>query len=267
MPPKRLRHEDYPSSKSISDSDSDSDSTSDNTSDSDSSQDTKRTKHTPSPLEHLPYEVLTKIFILSSNSQLPIVCRSISYMLYHCSNGIKVEWLLHRHKQSVQQALQASLNFPFVDRDLISRLDWLYQQQNSDKSVIPLTNVMIPTRFFSDAKSEEDSREFVCMLLERGASPIKPKGYPIIKSAQLGRLEMVKLLVTFGADPTVRQNMALRVCAARNNKTMVSYFLDELKVAPDSETLKACVQKGLWDMVTILMEHGAVPDMSTVNYA
>ncbi|KAL0074523.1 hypothetical protein F4703DRAFT_1892194 [Phycomyces blakesleeanus] len=249
-----------------SDSDSDSDSNSD--SDSDSSQSAKRARHTPSPLIHLPCEVLTKIFILSSNPQLPLVCRSISYMLYHCSNGIKLEWLMHRHKYSIQKALQASLNFPFVNPDLIFRFYHLYQQQNNDiNNVTLLTDVMIPTRLFSDAKPEDECLELTRLLLERGASPTKPKGYPVIKASQVGRLSMVKLLVAFGADPTVRQNMALRVSAARDNREIVSYFLDDLKVAPDSETLKACVQKGLWDMVTILMNHGAVPDMTTVNYA
>ncbi|KAI7867784.1 hypothetical protein BDF14DRAFT_1742787 [Spinellus fusiger] len=124
---------------------------------------------------------------------------------------------------------------------------------------------MMPIRLFS--LPEEQARPLLCYLLERGASVKKPKDYPIIKAAQLGHLSIVQLLVAFGVDVTVRQNMALRVSAARNNTDMVKYFLEDLKIVPDSDTLKVCVQKGLWNMVKLLMEHGAIPDMSTVNYA
>ncbi|ORZ08658.1 hypothetical protein BCR42DRAFT_424639 [Absidia repens] len=141
-------------------------------------------------------------------------------------------------------------------------------------TTIPYTKKKMPPHLFNNAASTEtadndndnDNDKMITLLLERGGSADKPKGYPLIKCAQLGRLDRVQQLVKYGANPTLRNNMALRVCAARNNMEMVLYFLDQLKVTPDSETLRACAQKKLWNMVQVLVDHGAVPDMNTVNF-
>ncbi|KAG0171073.1 hypothetical protein DFQ28_010552 [Apophysomyces sp. BC1034] len=220
----------------------------------------KRIKPTTSRMIFLPCEIITRIFILSSNPHLPVVCRNLMHMLYKCSETVKVEWLLHRHNQNIFEAFEEGLRFPFFDIQLLTHFDRLYQQRTLEQN-IPFTNKTIPRHLFSQTDTS-----LALQLLSRGGSPNKPQGYPLVKSAQLGRTDMVKCLIAHGADPMVRSNMALRVCAARNNRELVCYFLDELHVKPDSKTLEACVQKGLWDMVKILVDHGAVPDMSTINF-
>ncbi|KAI8071507.1 hypothetical protein BC940DRAFT_293033 [Gongronella butleri] len=118
----------------------------------------------------------------------------------------------------------------------------------------------------ASADMHEARNTLLAALLKRGASATRPNGYPLIKSAQLGDLAKVQLLVDHGADPAHRNNMALRICASRNNMPMARYFLETLHVQPDSDTLKTCAQKQLWEMVQLLMDHGAVPDMSTINF-
>ncbi|KAI9469124.1 MAG: hypothetical protein EXX96DRAFT_624027 [Benjaminiella poitrasii] len=216
----------------------------------------------PCGLFFLPFEIISSIFILSSNTHLPIVCRHLYNQLYYAPNFIKLRFLLYRSNNDIMKAFELAIRFSFFDMDLMDRFDKL------NGKPISYQDKKIPARLFlsKDDKNKSDSNDkIVIALLERGASPNRPKGYPLIKSAQLGRLDQVKLLVKYGADPTIRNNMALRVCAARNNRVMVEYFLDELKVKPDSETLKVCVHRNLWDMIQILVDHGAVPDMSTIN--
>ncbi|KAF7722492.1 hypothetical protein EC973_003112 [Apophysomyces ossiformis] len=219
----------------------------------------KRIKSATSQIIFLPCEIITYIFVLSSNPQLPLVCRNLMHMLYKCSETVKMEWLLHRYHYNIIKAFEEGLRFSFFDMQLLSHFDRLYQQRTLEPS-IPFTSKTIPGHLFARTDTS-----LAMELLSRGGSPNKPQGYPLVKSAQLGRTDMVKKLVGYGADPTIRSNMALRVCAARNNRELVRYFLDELHVKPDSKTLEACVQKGLWDMVKILVDYGAVPDMSTIN--
>ncbi|KAI9303399.1 hypothetical protein BJ944DRAFT_268483 [Cunninghamella echinulata] len=137
---------------------------------------------------------------------------------------------------------------------------------NDNRMTLSYEKKKIPPYLFHHPNQQQSHFELIQLLLQRGASPNKPKGYPIIKSAQLGRKDLIELLILHGADPSIRNNMALRACVARNNKELTLYFLDELDVKPDSETLKVAVQKELWDMVQLLMDHGAVPDMATVNF-
>jgi ankyrin repeat protein len=246
----RLMDQDWGLSSSSSSSSSSSDSSSD---------EEEITPVGPSGLLKLPFEILSKIFIYSSNPDLPITSQHFYRQLYYCHNTIKLAFFLHRNHNNVQLAFEEAVRFPFFNQDLWQRFDKHHKTTYQDKK--------IPARLFLqeplDTQQERDA--MILSLLERGASPNRPKGFPLIKSAQLGRLDTVKRLVAYGADPTLRNNMALRVCAARNNRPMVDYFLDELKVKPDSETLGVCVKKKLWDMFHLLVDHGAVPDMSTIN--
>lgn len=217
----------------------------------------KHKARNPSKLTQLPFEIITSIFILSSNPELPLVCTALFQQLYRSPDDIKLEWLLFRHDNNITQALEAGLRFRFFSLSLLSKFDLRHGSE------IRLTNKTIPPYMFASP----DYHDLVTTLLERGASPHKPQGYPIIKSAQIGNLQMVKTLVAHGADASARGNMALRACAARANMEILLYFLDDLQIKPDSDTLNVCAQKELWHIVKILVDHGAVPDISTINSA
>ncbi|CAO3635884.1 unnamed protein product [Mucor hiemalis] len=228
----------------------------------DSSDEEENVIRKPCGLFKLPFEILSHTFILSSNPALPIVNQFLYKQLYYCHETIKIQFLRYKCNGDIQKTLSEAVKYPFFNLTLLNRLD------TYTKDTLSFKDDKIPARLFlqDPINTLEERDDIVLELLKRGGCANRPKGYPLIKSAQLGRLDRVKLLVSYGADPTLRNNMALRVCAARNNKEMVLYFLDELKVKPDSETLKACVQKNLWEMIQILVDHGAVPDMSTINF-
>ncbi|ORX52859.1 hypothetical protein DM01DRAFT_1336645 [Hesseltinella vesiculosa] len=230
-------------------------------------------KHKPdarscTTLLSLPHELLCQIFIYASNPALPIVCRQLMYHLYACHDSTKLLWLLHRFDDDPEQALLRGAQFRFFTHALLQRLDRWYQKQGHGAPV-PFNNKVLPAHLFApvDAARQADNHRLLKSLLERGASASRPNNYPLIKSAQQGDQANVQLLVAHGANPSARNNLALRLCATRNNKSLVLYLLDTLKVQPDADTLKACAQRELWDMVQILMDHGAVPDMNTVNFS
>ncbi|KAI8646656.1 hypothetical protein BD408DRAFT_410046 [Parasitella parasitica] len=237
-----------------------SSSSSDDSSDKD--QDGKFGELKPCGLFKLPFEILSNIFILSGNPALPVTCKHLHQQLYLCHDSIKISFLLSRTQNDIEKAFEDAVKFPFFNMELLHRFERV-------QPTLEYKNKKIPARLFlqDPAETLQERDSIIVALLQKGASPNRPKGYPLIKSAQLGRLDQVKLLIAFGADATIRNNMALRVCAARDNREMVDYFLDELHVKPDSETLKACVQKNLWDMFQVLVDHGAVPDISAIDFA
>jgi hypothetical protein len=240
------------SDSSDTDTDTDTDSSSD---------EEEQVSNKPYGLFKLPFEILSNIFILSSNTELTIVNQFLFHQLYYSHDSLKINFLMHKCHGDITKIFEEAVKYPFFNLELLKRLDTIQATQLSYK------DKKIPARLFLQEPTEtlEERDTIVLELLNRGACPNRPKGYPLIKSAQLGRLDRVKLLMGYGADPTIRNNMALRVCAARNNREMVDYFLDDCKVKPDSETLKACVQKNLWEMIQVLVDHGAVPDMSTIG--
>ncbi|CAO3592878.1 unnamed protein product [Absidia cylindrospora] len=223
-------------------------------------------------LLQLPHELLCEIFILSSNPSLPLAAfyGGVLFPFFTIRLLHRMDYIYHN-----QQLTTDSLKVVKTETNHSDDSDTASNNNSNDAPVttattIPYTKKKMPPHLFNNVAPIEtgdiNDDDMITLLLERGGSADKPKGYPLIKCAQLGRLDRVQQLVKYGANPTLRNNMALRVCAARNNMEMVLYFLDQLKVTPDSETLRACAQKKLWNMVQVLVDHGAVPDMNTVNF-
>ncbi|ORY97603.1 hypothetical protein BCR43DRAFT_490036 [Syncephalastrum racemosum] len=206
------------------------------------------------PILQLPYELLMEVFVLSSNPSLVVASRHFYSMLQGCSERDKVRWLLYRHEGDCVQAARACLRFPFVTPRLLSLFDSLNQEP------VPLDDAALPPHLFKPPVPID----FLQLLLSRRCSPTKPKGYPLVKAAQLNNLDLAKILVAHGADPSAKDNFALRIAACNNNRDMVLYFLNDLRLTPDEETLRLCIQRDIWPMVDLLVQHGAVPDMATV---
>ncbi|KAI9259910.1 hypothetical protein BY458DRAFT_517012 [Sporodiniella umbellata] len=217
----------------------------------------KKTKK-PCGLTLLPYELLSTVFVLSSNSELPTTCRALYQQLYYCHNNLKISFLLHRCKYKSKNLLEEASRFQFFNRALVENIDQFAQRK------LTFSKKKIPSRLFMEETNKEHE-ELIALLLERGGDPNRPEGFPIFKSVSSGRVHLVKLLISYGATPQIKNNRALKACVARNNFEMVNYLLDELKVEPDSDTLGVCVKKNLWDMFQVLVDHGAVPDMNTIS--
>lgn len=211
-------------------------------------------------LDCLPHEILTCIFIWSQNNELPLVSRIMYGQLQRtCSIGTKVDWLLERFEDNLTLAATQGGKFRFFNINILKRLDQL------NGTAIRLDNKRIPSNLFSKLELSDETFELITEYLERGGSSKLPDGYPIIKSCQLGHIRLVKMLIKHGADPSARKCLALRTAAVRENRMIVDYLLDEVKMKPDTLTLKECVKRGKLDIANVLMAHGAVPDMETLN--
>ncbi|RUP51792.1 hypothetical protein BC936DRAFT_145953 [Jimgerdemannia flammicorona] len=242
-------------------------------------------------IEDFPVEILTAIFVLSTNHNLALASKRLHSSLAGAPTSVKVDWLLQRYHNDPVQAFHRGVYWRFFDMQVLAGLDQQYCRQQRwivseikhttsaqssrasagqststdlNNSCIPYTSISIPSYIFALESANPEHYALIEELLVRGASPNTPLGYPIIKSAILGRLDIIKLLLKYGADPSARKNMALRVSAGRNNFEVVK-LLFEHGVSADNETLRICVQKNLWEMANLLIKHGAAPDMLTLN--
>ncbi|GBC08318.1 hypothetical protein RclHR1_08020001 [Rhizophagus clarus] len=192
-------------------------------------------------IQQLPLKVLQQIFIFSSNPAFASVSR-----LFHYTANSQID---------------VKLNGFYIDS--------IYYQSKCKRGetsdgVIPYKDRLIPNYFFSVPDPNDVYYELVKILLNRGASPNEPDGYPIIKSAQLGRLKMVELLIFFGAKVEIKDNMTLILASKSNDFDMVKLLLNN-NIRADSNALKAAVEKKNWRMAEFLMSKGAVPTPEVVR--
>jgi hypothetical protein len=114
----------------------------------------------------------------------------------------------------------------------------------------------IPRRLFK-------SHEFIPLLralLSRGGSPSHTSHYPLVRASQRGDLEMVKMLLSYGAPAEMK---ALRWACVEEHDEIVDVFL-EYGVKPDDQCLSWCVEKGKTRMIDLLLKMGVVPNLKTV---
>lgn len=227
--------------------------------------------HNKFNIQHLPYEVLQQIFILSGNPTFAFVSR-LFHNIATSQTSVKTQWLLHKFNYDYTKALYRGLKWRFFNKTILNQLDSFYYlsklkrgENSSDEviQVIPCKDRTIPQWFFSVPDPKGTYYELVKILLERGASPNESDGYPIIKSAQLGRIKMARLLLTFNAKPGIKDNMALKVSAKESDFDMVNLLI-ERGAKPDSDTLRIAVERKHWNMAQLLIKHGATPSPDVV---
>ncbi|KAG0275164.1 hypothetical protein BGZ95_009117 [Linnemannia exigua] len=124
-------------------------------------------------------------------------------------------------------------------------------------SLIPLPkDFPIPRRLFK-------SHIYIPLLralLSRGGSPSHTSHYPLVRASQRGDVEMVKMLLSYGAPAEMK---ALRWACVEEHNEIVDVFL-EYGVKPDDQCLSWCVEKGKTKMIDRLLKLGVVPNLKTV---
>ncbi|KAJ1676974.1 hypothetical protein EV182_007144 [Spiromyces aspiralis] len=110
----------------------------------------------------------------------------------------------------------------------------------------------------------QERLEIVQRLLEWGVPADCRNSFPLIKSCQLGLVDMVRLLLSFNAKPDLNDNMALCLAATRGHYKIVK-LLVKAGAPLESRVLRYAVQKQQWKVVNYLMKKGAVPDFETIK--
>ncbi|CAG8438643.1 8715_t:CDS:1 [Ambispora leptoticha] len=222
-------------------------------------------------IEKLPVEVLQQIFIFSSNHNFCLVSRTF-YQVVTTQSSVKTYWLLHKYNYNYKQVLNRGLKWKFFNKDILLQLDHLYyqsQQSNSElakpATFIPYNERPIPSRLLSKPDPDGKAYELVKILLERGASPDEPQGYPLMKSASLGRLDMARLLLSYKANGSICVNdySPMVISVGKNNFDMVK-LLVEYGVKPDEKSLEISVKMNLREITQFLLDHGAVPNRNVI---
>ncbi|KAF9349534.1 hypothetical protein BGX34_001749 [Mortierella sp. NVP85] len=83
----------------------------------------------------LPTEIITKIFILSSNPSLVLICRELNHILAPLSKStaIRTEFLLVRYRNNYVKAVVKGLRWSFFDLELLNALDRLYLKAKTSR--------------------------------------------------------------------------------------------------------------------------------------
>ncbi|CAG8493743.1 3840_t:CDS:1 [Paraglomus brasilianum] len=208
--------------------------------------------HNSISVEQLPAEVLQQIFILSSNHHFPLVSRTF-YNAANCQTSIKTAWLLHKYEYRHVLAFHRGLRRRFFNKDILFQLDASYQSElkatGELPKPLPFLKRPIPQHLFR--APDQKYYELVKILLKRGGSPIAHNNYPIIKSAQLGCLDMVELLLQYDAKPDVKGNLALTFAVIGKNIKIVKRLIDA--GAPvDDNCMKIAEKNNHPEMISLL---------------
>ncbi|KAK3810050.1 MAG: hypothetical protein J3Q66DRAFT_351966 [Benniella sp.] len=83
----------------------------------------------------LPTEIITRIFILSSNPSLVLICRELNHILAPLSKStaIRTEFLLVRYRNNYVKAVVKGLRWSFFDLELLNALDRLYLKAKTSR--------------------------------------------------------------------------------------------------------------------------------------
>ena len=87
-------------------------------------------------------------------------------------------------------------------------------------------NCELTNEILNQIINDLDSMEFV---LKNGVDPNFEKGYPLRAAARVKNLDVVKLLVTNGANVAERRYMVVKQCVEYGTIEILKYFLDELE--------------------------------------
>ncbi|KAF9957128.1 hypothetical protein BGZ65_002241 [Modicella reniformis] len=110
-------------------------------------------------LRALPTELLIRIFTLSSNPSLILVCRELNHILAPVSKStaIRTEFLLVRYRNNYVKAVVKGLRWTFFDLDVLEALDRLYQKGRPQQ----LCNVKLASHSQSNTSTTGDRSSFM----------------------------------------------------------------------------------------------------------
>ncbi|CAG8453455.1 997_t:CDS:1 [Paraglomus occultum] len=208
--------------------------------------------HNSTSIEQLPAEVLQQIFILSGNHHFPLVSWTF-YNAANCQTSVKTAWLLHKYEYNHELAFYRGLRRRFFNKDILFQLDASYQLElkanGEQPKPLSFSKRPIPQSLFQ--VPDQKNYELVKILLKRGGSSTDHNNYPIIKSAQLGCLDMVELLLQYKAKAAVKDNLAL-IYAVKGKNIKIVKRLIEAGAPVDDDCMKTAERNNHPEMISLL---------------
>lgn len=210
----------------------------------------------------LPTEILLDIHLLSESENLPIICKKLQevfhqfttnryraiylwrkYILSDYLEG-ELEWKLQkRHKwDSILTNRSCTLEVLMILREFhryelreTSTGPTLPPSRGSPKIFIS----QIPTRLFKPMTSKnpielDKSYQYISTLLDEfNVSPKRLGGYPLSRSILSGELNFIRLLLTYGANPSDKDNLAIMIAIKTGDLNLVRMLIEVDFIHPD----------------------------------
>jgi len=109
------------------------------------------------------------------------------------------------------------------------------------------------------AAAEIGDLELVKLLIEQGADVKANNNYALRYASENGHLEVVKLLIEHGADVKAYDNYAIRHASAKGHLEVVKVLIEHGADVKDNDNyaIKWASDRGHLEVVKLLIEHGA----------
>jgi hypothetical protein len=91
-------------------------------------------------------------------------------------------------------------------------------------------------------------------------------GYPLIRAIQSKHIPLIRLLLSYGADPTKRQGLAIFTAIRQGDLELVRLLIDTAEVGATNQMLSEAIRANASDVVEWLVKaKGCVADMKTLR--
>ncbi|KAG0014786.1 hypothetical protein BGZ80_010232 [Entomortierella chlamydospora] len=279
---------------------------------------------TNATLTTLPHEIISRIFTLSSNPALVITCRELNRTLAPLSKSIatRIEFLLVRYRGNYVKAVVKGLRWTFFDLGLLNALDRIYRNerlriletaarqslisgtqslngvsQSSPQQLQPIGAATTPE---SNKEPPKKKRKKYHLNVSFPQSPVAhdtsarlaidaghtdipvgetvasnsynqeiplPKGFPLprrlFKSSDF--IPLIQVLLSRGASPSYPSHYPLVRASQRGDVDMVR-LLFEHGAPPEMKALRwACVEE-MDDVLDVFLEKGIKPDGQCLSW-
>ncbi|KAH9816181.1 hypothetical protein DFH28DRAFT_1125640 [Melampsora americana] len=201
-------------------------------------------------LINLPTEIILDIHLLSSSENLPIICKRFQELFHQfTTNRYRAIYLWRKYILSdyLQNQLQwrnqkrhkwdsmitnrsCTLEVLMILRDF-HQSEFKETFTLSSKSPKILIS-QLPTRLFNPMTSKnpielEKSYQYISTLLDEfNLSPKKLGGYPLSRSILSGELSFIRLLLTYGAQPSDKDNLSIMIAIKTGDLNLVRMLIE-----------------------------------------
>jgi len=230
-------------------------------------------------LQHLPVELLYRIFLLANSPALPLVCRSLWIVFRQAPPSVSAQYL--------PSCLKDALNYPVMDQRVLEQYCRLHPPFLHPAVSLPYrlfrkmaqpTAKQLRSQLPDHYHEESEPIPFLNALLKFFPNQVDiqfPVGYPLLCAVRAGHVPLIRWFLKAGADPLISRrsirDSPLFLAIKTRSLNLVRLLIEEgespsLRGLPP-ELLKGAYEQKAFDIVFYLVEEkGMVPTVEILQW-